>query len=157
LPFMEQNPTYNAINFSVSGRWGGPDSTDQIGSLYNGSTADCTGFGTMNATASAHQIESFLCPSGTEPASPTYFIFTPGGPTNAVGRFSYPINSGTNPITSPTGGGSLNGMVYIPTMQAGLVNAAGLAYNELPSGTGPAALMGVSGEAPIKIASFTDG
>ncbi len=156
LPFMEQNPTYNAVNFSVSGRWGGPDNTDQIGALFNGSTADCTGFGAMNATASAHQIESFLCPSDTELANLTFFIFTPGGAPNAVGRFSYPINSGTNPMTSASGG-TLNGMVYIPTMRAGIQNAAGFAMNELPNGPGPAALAGVSGEAPITIASFTDG
>jgi prepilin-type processing-associated H-X9-DG protein/prepilin-type N-terminal cleavage/methylation domain-containing protein len=156
LPYLEQQPTYNAINFSVSGRWGGPDNTDQIGALFNGSTADCTGFGTMNATASAHQIESFLCPSDTELANLTFFIFTPGGFANAVGRHSYPINGGTNPFSS-AGQGALNGMVYIPTMKAGLVNAAGFTMNELPNGPGPAALLNVTGETAIRIASFTDG
>jgi prepilin-type N-terminal cleavage/methylation domain-containing protein/prepilin-type processing-associated H-X9-DG protein len=156
LPYLEQQSIYNSINFNVSGRWGGPDTTDQIGGLFFGSTADCSGYGTMNATASANQITSFLCPSDTDLANLTFFTFYNGGPANAVGRHNYPINGGTNPFTS-AGGGALNGVVYIPTFARGIANAAGLSFSELPTGTGPAALANVQAEQTITIASFTDG
>jgi len=156
LPFLEQNAIYNAINFNVSARWGGVTGANANQNM-NGSTADCDTFGLMNASASANQITSFLCPSDTDLANLTYFVFQPGGGQQLVGRHNYPMNGGSNPFRSGTGGGELNGAVYIPSMKAGLINAAGLSHSELPSGTGPAALMNVSGEAPITIASFTDG
>jgi prepilin-type N-terminal cleavage/methylation domain-containing protein/prepilin-type processing-associated H-X9-DG protein len=157
LPYMEQNAIYNSTNFNVSGRWGGP-TTEDVGAdgTFNNSTADCSGYGTMNATASANQISSFLCPSDTDLANLTYFIFYPNGPQHLVGHYNYPINGGINPFRS-AGGGELNGIVYIPTFHAGLVNAAGLAFSELPSGSGPASLLGVTGEVPITIATITDG
>jgi prepilin-type processing-associated H-X9-DG protein len=67
------------------------------------------------------------------------------------------MNGGTNPFRGGAGGGSLNGVCYIPTFRAGLVNSAGLSNNELPSGPGPAALLNVSAEAPVTIASIVDG
>jgi len=154
LPFLEQNQIYNAINFSVGARWGAGDG-DIVGNM-NGSTADCDSWGLINATASANQITSFLCPSDTDLANLTYFVFRPGGGSQLVGRHNYPMNGGTNPLTGGTSG-SLNGVVYIPSFKAGLANAAGLSGNELPSGTGPASLMNVSAEAAVRIASFTDG
>jgi prepilin-type processing-associated H-X9-DG protein len=161
LPFLEQNQIYNAINFQFGARWGDGSGSDVPGRL-NGSTADCDTFGLNNATACANQITSFLCPSDTDLANLTYFIFTPGGVTQFVGRHNYPINAGSNPFRSPVvgtggGGGSLNGAVYIPGFQRGLSNAAGLSNSEMVSGTGPAALFNVQGDQPITIADFTDG
>ena len=57
----------------------------------NGSTADCDQFGLMNASAAGNQITSFLCPSDTDLANLTGFIFYPGGPMQLVGRLNYPI------------------------------------------------------------------
>jgi prepilin-type N-terminal cleavage/methylation domain-containing protein/prepilin-type processing-associated H-X9-DG protein len=156
LPFLEQNQIYNAINFSVSARWGGTSGQDIVGQM-NGSTADCDSFGLMNATAAGNQITSFLCPSDTDLANLTYFIFTPGGTNQLVGRHNYPMNGGTNPFRGGAGSGALNGVCYVPTMQAGLINAAGTSFNELPSGAGPASLKNVQGESAVTIASITDG
>jgi prepilin-type N-terminal cleavage/methylation domain-containing protein/prepilin-type processing-associated H-X9-DG protein len=155
LPFLEQNQIANAINYNVGPRWGGATGSDIVGNM-NGSTADCDTWGLINASATGNQITSFLCPSDTDLANLTYFIFRPGGPQQLVGRHNYPMNGGTNPFRS-TGGGALNGVCYIPTFQQGLNNAAGLSNSELPSGKGPAALLGVEGENPVTIAAITDG
>jgi prepilin-type N-terminal cleavage/methylation domain-containing protein/prepilin-type processing-associated H-X9-DG protein len=155
LPFLEQTQIYNAINFNVGPRWGAGDG-DIVGNM-NGSTADCDTWGLINATATGNQITSFLCPSDTDLANLTYFIFTKGGTAQLVGRHNYPMNGGTNPFRGGAGGGALNGVCYVPTFKAGLTNAAGLSNNELPSGPGPAALLNVSAESPVTIASITDG
>jgi len=161
LPFLEQNAIYNSINFNMGARWGDGSATNANQNL-NGSTADCDTFGLQNASASANQINSFLCPSDTDLANLTYFIFTPGGVTQYPGRHNYPINSGSNPFRSPvvaggTGGGQLNGAVYIPGFQRGLQNAAGLSNPEMVAGGGPGALFAVQGDQPITVADFTDG
>jgi prepilin-type N-terminal cleavage/methylation domain-containing protein/prepilin-type processing-associated H-X9-DG protein len=162
LPFLEQNTVYNAINFNMGARWGGFTGTDIPGTM-NGSTADCDTFGLINASASANQINSFLCPSDTDLANLTYFIFTPGGVTQYPGRYNYPINGGSNPFRAPvvsggTGGGQLNGAAYIPGFQRGLTNAAGIGHSEMVGGSPtPTALFNVQADQPITVADFTDG
>src|SRR5215470_15848082 len=133
LPFLEQNQIYNAINFNVGPRWGGTTGQDIVGQM-NGSTADCDTWGLINASATGNQISSFLCPSDTDLANLTFFIYVPGGGQQLVGRYNYPMNSGTNPFRGGAGSGALNGVCYIPTFKAGLVNAAGLSAIDLPSG-----------------------
>ncbi len=155
LPFLEQNQIYNAINFNVSARWGGTTGNDIVGNMF-GSTADCDTFGLMNASATGNQITSFLCPSDTDLANLTFFIFRSGGTSQLVGRHNYPMNGGTNPFRGGTSGAT-NGVCYVPTANAGLINAAGLSNSELPSGSGPAALLNVNAESPVKIASIVDG
>jgi prepilin-type N-terminal cleavage/methylation domain-containing protein/prepilin-type processing-associated H-X9-DG protein len=154
LPYLEQTQIYNAINFNVAPRWGAGDG-DIVGSM-NGSTADCDSWGLINATATANQINSFLCPSDTDLANLTYFIFVPNGPQNLVGRYNYPMNGGANPFRSANGG-ALNGPAYIPTFAAAVANAAGLSSPEMPSGGGPAAFGNLIADNPVSIAMFTDG
>jgi len=154
LPYLEQTQIYNAINFNVGPRWGG--GTAAVNASMNGSTADCSIWGLINASASANQINSFLCPSDTELANLTSFTFTPGGTPQLIGRYSYPMNGGTNPFRGG-GGGAVNGPAYHPTFKAGVVNAAGLSHSELPSGPGPAVLQNLQAESTVTIASFTDG
>jgi len=151
LPFLEQNAIYNAINFSVAARWGGSGS-DIVGSM-NGSTADCDEWGLINASASANQVTSFLCPSDTELSNLTFFIFAPGGASQLVGRHNYPMNGGTNPFVS----GSLNGAVYVPNWKAGVANAAGVKSPPERAAGAPSIIANLSAEAPVTIASFTDG
>jgi prepilin-type N-terminal cleavage/methylation domain-containing protein/prepilin-type processing-associated H-X9-DG protein len=153
LPFLEQNAIYNAINFNVGPRWGASGS--DIVSSMNSSTADCDQWGLINATATANQITSFLCPSDTDLANLTGFIFYPGGPMQLVGRFNYPSNSGTNVFRGSSG--VSNGVVYCPTATAGMANTAGVtATPEMAAGyTGP--LAGGSYEVPRTIATLTDG
>jgi prepilin-type N-terminal cleavage/methylation domain-containing protein/prepilin-type processing-associated H-X9-DG protein len=154
LPYLEQTQIYNAINTNVGPRWGSGDG-DIVGNM-NGSTADCDVWGLMNATATGNQITSFLCPSDVDLANLTYFRFVANGPTQLVGRYNYPMNGGSNPFRSANGG-QMNGPAYIPTLAAGVANAAGLSHPELPSGAGPAALQNLQGEAPVTMAAFTDG
>jgi prepilin-type N-terminal cleavage/methylation domain-containing protein/prepilin-type processing-associated H-X9-DG protein len=153
LPFLEQNSIYNAINFNVGPRWGAGDG-DIVGNM-NGSTADCDTWGLINASASGNQITSFLCPSDTDLANLTFFIFVPNGTQQLVGRHNYPMNGGTNPFST----NGFNGVAYFPTFYRGLLNTAGLSNNELPSGQGPAAFLQwqVQPEAPVDIAAITDG
>jgi prepilin-type N-terminal cleavage/methylation domain-containing protein/prepilin-type processing-associated H-X9-DG protein len=155
LPYLEQASMYNAINFDVGPRWGSGDG-NIVNSMF-GSTADCDVWGLINATATANQITSFLCPSDTQLSNLTFFRFSPSGNPQLVGRHNYPMNGGTNPFRSVNGGGQLNGPAYIPTFRAGAINAAGLSHPELPSGSGPAAMQSLEAEATVTMSSFTDG
>ena len=94
-PYLELNNIYNAMNWNFSER--GRRCLRCLGD--EGSTADCDPWGLINMTATANQIDSFLCPSDTGQANLTGFIFTQGGPQHAVGRYSYPFNAGLNPAT----------------------------------------------------------
>jgi prepilin-type N-terminal cleavage/methylation domain-containing protein/prepilin-type processing-associated H-X9-DG protein len=153
LPYLEQNSIYNAINFNVSARWGKGDG-DIVGNM-NGSTADCDTFGLMNASASANQINSFLCPSDTDLANLTYFIFTPGGTPQLIGRHNYPMNSGCNPLRggSPAG----NGVAYMPTFTASTKGKVFSACCEMPNGTDFGGLLGGNFDQAVGIQDITDG
>jgi prepilin-type N-terminal cleavage/methylation domain-containing protein/prepilin-type processing-associated H-X9-DG protein len=154
LPYLEQSAIYNSINFNMGARWGA--GTGDIINQMNNSTADCDTWGLINATAAGNQITSFLCPSDTDLANLTYFIYTPGGNPQLVGRHNYPPNGGTNPFS--LGGNASNGLVYVPTFAAS-TNPAGpfSACCEMPTGMGFGALAGGSFERPRTIASITDG
>jgi len=158
LPFLEFNQIYNAINFNVGPRWGdGSNTSITANGLMNLSTADCDSFGAINATASANQINSFLCPSDTELGSLQYFRFTPGGNAQLIGRYNYPINGGINPYTSLTTGES-TGIAYVPTWNLGCINPAGLSTFEMVGGTpSPPNGQNLNVEKPVSIASITDG
>ena len=155
LPFLEQNSIYNSINFNVSARWGAGNG-DIVGNM-NGSTADCDSWGLINASASGNQITSFMCPSDTELANLTGFIYYPGGGLQLVGRHNYPMNGGCNPLRGGTPGIS-NGVCYVPTAAASMIGAQGYsACCEMPPGGGFGALAGGSYESKVTIASITDG
>src|SRR5262249_33988017 len=84
LPFLEQNAIYNAINFNYGARWGGPGG--DLGASVNGSTADADLWGLSNASASANQINSFMCPSDTDLSNLTFFKYFPADTQHIVGR-----------------------------------------------------------------------
>ncbi len=138
LPYLEQNNIYNAMNWSMGERWGGPGG-DLGNPSANGGNADCDLWGMINGTATANQINSFLCPSDTGLANLTYFVFTPGGPQKAVGRHSYPYNTGLNPWTA-AGVGTVNGPAYYPNWSRNPGNGAG-----------------IQAQATVEVASFVDG
>jgi prepilin-type N-terminal cleavage/methylation domain-containing protein/prepilin-type processing-associated H-X9-DG protein len=155
LPYLEQNSIYNAINFNVSARWGAGNG--DIVSQMNGSTADCDSFGLINASASGNQVTSFLCPSDTDLANLTGFIYYPGGPMQLVGRHNYPMNGGTNPFRGGAVGAS-NGVCYVPTASKAFAGAQGYsACCEMPGAGGGGALVGGSYESKVTIASISDG
>jgi prepilin-type N-terminal cleavage/methylation domain-containing protein/prepilin-type processing-associated H-X9-DG protein len=153
LPYLEQNSIYNAINFNVSARWGGGQG-DIVGNM-NGSTADCDAWGLINASASANQISSFLCPSDTDLANLTYFIFTPGGTPQLIGRHNYPMNSGCNPLRG--GSPSSNGVAYMPTFTQSTKGTVFPACCEMPNGGGFGGLLGGNFDQAVGIQDITDG
>jgi prepilin-type N-terminal cleavage/methylation domain-containing protein/prepilin-type processing-associated H-X9-DG protein len=155
-PYLEQNAIYNAVNFNVSARWGASGS--DIVSSMNGSTADCDQFGLINASAAGNQVTSFLCPSDTDLANLTYFIFAPGGTSQLVGRHNYPMNAGTNPFRGGTSGAA-NGMCYVPTSTQAFAGAQGYGPGccEMPQPGGGGSLIGGSYDQKVSVASVTDG
>jgi prepilin-type N-terminal cleavage/methylation domain-containing protein/prepilin-type processing-associated H-X9-DG protein len=153
LPYLEQNSIYNAINFNFSARWGGGQG-DIVGTM-NGSTADCDVWGLINASASANQINSFLCPSDTDLANLTYFIFTPGGAPQLIGRHNYPMNSGCNPLRGGSAAG--NGVAYMPTFTASTKGTKFPACCEMPTGTDFGGLAGGNFDQAVGIQDITDG
>jgi prepilin-type N-terminal cleavage/methylation domain-containing protein/prepilin-type processing-associated H-X9-DG protein len=157
LPFLEQNAIYNAINFNVSARWGASGS--DIISQMNGSTADCDQWGLINATAAGNQVTSFMCPSDTDLANLTYFIYAPGGGQSLVGRGNYPMNGGSNPFRVAGSPGASNGVCYVPTAGAALIGAQGYGPGccEMPQAGQAVSLKGGQWEAPVTIASISDG
>ena len=89
MPYLEQNPTYNGINFLVGARWGPAGS---------GSDPDAGGsYSMINGTAITTQVSSFLCPSDPNPgrASNSQVIV---GQTNSpfTATCNYPSNFGLN-------------------------------------------------------------
>jgi len=91
LPYLEQQPVYNAINFNFNGRWGGgygnadaspPDNASGGADSLPQMTAICT------------QVKVFLCPSDPNPGASGTFIIN--GQTRPVGNGNYPINIGLN-------------------------------------------------------------
>ena len=147
LPFLEQQAMYNSVNFNVGERWMNPFGANlfrQPPFCPNGA-GDCADgdlWGAINATVTANQITSFLCPSDTELGNLTKIYFNGNG--QYIGRTSYPLNNGTNPFTG--GGGSLTGPFSFPTYaMRGAAASWGGAYTSIKA------------EAPVSLASFTDG
>jgi prepilin-type N-terminal cleavage/methylation domain-containing protein/prepilin-type processing-associated H-X9-DG protein len=154
LPFLEQNAIYNSINFNVAPRWGF-NGTCVVASM-NGSTANCDLWGLMNASAVGNQITSFLCPSDTDLANLTGFVFYPNGPMQLVGRFNYPSNSGASVFRGGPSGVS-NGVVFVPSATRSLANAGGITVYPEMGGGAIASLSGGSYEIPRDLALLTDG
>jgi prepilin-type N-terminal cleavage/methylation domain-containing protein/prepilin-type processing-associated H-X9-DG protein len=117
LPFMEQQPLYNAINWNFGARWSDGDS------IYaDGNPPDISAAGGADSipqmTVLVTSIASFLCPSDGNPGASGQFSV--GGAAKTVGACSYPNNIGLNRyITNATapGNGSwkINGPNYVAT------------------------------------------
>ena len=92
LPFMEQAPLYNAMNWYYGARW-------SDGNLYyvdNNPPDNATGGADSipQMTVLVSVITSFLCPSDTQPGSSGTFYL--GGQNKRVGTYNYPSNIGLN-------------------------------------------------------------
>jgi prepilin-type processing-associated H-X9-DG protein len=143
LPHLEQQNIYNSMNFDVGDRWGA--NQGQLADVGFNSTAWGGDYGRINATATANQIGSFLCPSDIEIANADGFRFQQNGPMQLIGRFNYPYNIGLNPCTGTTGG-RVTGPAYFP----GALGHA--AFGALTLLTGR-----IDAERPVDIATFKDG
>jgi prepilin-type N-terminal cleavage/methylation domain-containing protein/prepilin-type processing-associated H-X9-DG protein len=86
LPFLEQQPLYNAINFSFGSRWSGAVDPDPAAGGLNS---------VINGTVVTAQVASFLCPSDGEPgrAGNSQIIVGQLGAKNTA-ICSYPSNLG---------------------------------------------------------------
>jgi prepilin-type N-terminal cleavage/methylation domain-containing protein/prepilin-type processing-associated H-X9-DG protein len=134
LPYLEQAPDYNSINFMygvrgiwvVGGSWDDPQNDDNWSGDY----------GRSNKTANTTYVSAFLCPS--DPNNGGNNTVLVNGQTKLVCTTDYYWNVGLSRFFN---GGIVNGPSYSP----GAVD-----YNVVPSGQFAAPKV-------IKIASFTDG
>ncbi len=123
LPYMEQQPAYNALNFAFGARWNynfaGPDPTNIDGG--NGG-ADSL----FQMTVLVMQISSFLCPSDNAPGSSSTFLIN--GQNRLVGSHNYSSNIGLNrrinnaPVTGSGNAGNWqeNGPGYLASTWDGI-------------------------------------
>ena len=123
LPYMEQTPLYNSINWSFGARWTDGDNfypSTAPNPPDNGASGGGDALTQMTVLVSV--VNSFLCPSDGNPgASGAYNI---NGQNKLVGSFSYPSNIGLN--RRQTGGinnsWSLNGPNYVASSWDNAVN-----------------------------------
>jgi len=86
LPYMEQQPLYNAVNFQVTAIWNGPGSGNNSNAPYNIDGAF------INSTVGMTRVASFVCPSDGN---------VPGGGSQPQGPgVSYANNEGLNRYNS---------------------------------------------------------
>jgi prepilin-type N-terminal cleavage/methylation domain-containing protein/prepilin-type processing-associated H-X9-DG protein len=92
LPFMEQQPLFNAINWNFGARWSDGDTVYTDTNPPDGANAGADAMPQMTVLVSV--VSSFLCPSDGNPG--TSGTFSVGGRSKLVGSFSYPVNIGLN-------------------------------------------------------------
>jgi prepilin-type N-terminal cleavage/methylation domain-containing protein/prepilin-type processing-associated H-X9-DG protein len=123
LPYMEQQPAYNALNFAFGARWNynfaGPDPTNIDGGSGGADSL-------FQMTVLVMQISSFLCPSDNAPGSSSTFLIN--GQNRLVGSHSYSSNIGLNrrinnaPVTGSGNAGNWqeNGPGYLASTWDGI-------------------------------------
>ncbi len=121
LPFMEQGPLYNAINWDFGARWSDGDAVYTDHNPPDGATGGNDSIPQMTVLVTT--IFSFLCPSDSNPGSSGTFAV--GGLNKLVGASNYPCNIGLN--RRITGGKSdsswkLNGPNYVASTWDSTVN-----------------------------------
>jgi len=93
LPYLEQQATYNAINWNFGSRWSDGDTI-----FTDGNPPDVNAAGGNDSivqyTALCQQISSFLCPSDANLGASGMFSFN--GAQRLVGSTNYPSNVGLN-------------------------------------------------------------
>src|SRR5262249_30469109 len=90
LPYLEQGPTYNAINFTFGARWG-PKADFWDGSTNDGAPYQ---YDPIQPTVIGTTINSFLCPS--DPMTGNLGTIGVGGTSKVIGVLNYPANFGLN-------------------------------------------------------------
>ena len=122
LPYLEQAPLYNAINWSFGAR--GSDG-DAVYTDHNPPDDANGGSDSMpQMTVLVTTITAFLCPSDGNPGSSGTFLV--GGESMLVGASNYPCNIGLNRrITGgrPDASWKLNGPNYVASSWDNTVNA----------------------------------
>ncbi|WP_165231914.1 DUF1559 family PulG-like putative transporter [Aquisphaera insulae] len=97
LPYMEQGTLYNAINWNFGARWddgnNGYYPKDPVGNPPDDGAA-MGGMAIPQMTVLVTMINSFLCPSDTNPGGSGKMVVN--GTSKLVGTFNYPVNIGLN-------------------------------------------------------------
>jgi prepilin-type N-terminal cleavage/methylation domain-containing protein/prepilin-type processing-associated H-X9-DG protein len=122
LPYMEQGPLYNAINWSFGARWSDGDVVYNDPNPPDGAAGGRDSIPQMTVLVTT--ISSFLCPSDGNPGSSGTFVV--GGLHRLVGASNYPANIGLNRrITGgrPDVSWKLNGPNYVASNWDNTVNA----------------------------------
>jgi prepilin-type N-terminal cleavage/methylation domain-containing protein/prepilin-type processing-associated H-X9-DG protein len=115
LPYLEQQPAYNAINWSFGARGSDGDSVYSTRNPPDNASGGNDSIPQM--TVLTLQIAVFLCPSDSNPGSSgTFFV---GGVNRLVGASNYPCNIGLNRRLS---GWKINGPNYVASNWDGTVN-----------------------------------
>jgi prepilin-type processing-associated H-X9-DG protein len=137
LPYLEQQTTYNAINWSFGARWSDGDS------VYSDSgTIDINAAlgndGIPQITVFTMQIQTFLCPSDTMNPGASGLV-TLNGTARLIGSFNYPSNVGLNRyINQPTW--QENGPGYVITNWDTILIQRQVSINTFTDGTSNTAI-----------------
>ena len=111
LPYLEQQPLYNAWNLSLSARWDGSSGWG-ITQSFNGD-GDPRDGQIVQATVICTHINTFICPSdpypGTGQTGNSWAVPVPWV-LGLTGSSNYPINGGLNRRSNP--GWRPNGVAY---------------------------------------------
>ncbi|MGC8640737.1 MAG: DUF1559 domain-containing protein [Isosphaeraceae bacterium] len=121
LPFMEQTPLYNAINWNFGARWSDGDRVYRDENPPD--NADGGSDSIPQMTVLVATIASFLCPSDNNPGSSGTFRM--GGTNSRVGASNYACNIGLNRRLTggvPDGNWQLNGPNYVASSWDRTVN-----------------------------------
>jgi prepilin-type N-terminal cleavage/methylation domain-containing protein/prepilin-type processing-associated H-X9-DG protein len=152
LPYMEQQAAYNAINWAFGARWTDGSNVGYAGANPPDIDAAGGGYGMVQFTVLCMQINSFLCPSDSNPGATGRY--TVNGQTRTVGSSNYPYNIGLNRrltggkdkswrINGPQylcgtwDGAMVGGTVTLSTFQDGTSNTAIFSEWVKSSGGGP--------------------
>ncbi len=128
LPYMEQAPLYNSINWNFGARW---SDGDTVYSDVNPPDINAAGGSDSipQCTVLVQTISSLLCPSDSNRGGVGQFAI--GGMARTVGSFSYPANIGLNRritgnslgMTPVDSSWKLNGPNYVASSWDNAVNA----------------------------------
>jgi prepilin-type N-terminal cleavage/methylation domain-containing protein/prepilin-type processing-associated H-X9-DG protein len=120
LPYLEQQASYNSLNWSFGVRWSDGDTVNTDANPPDQNAAGGAD-SIVQYTVLCQTINSFLCPSDSNPGATGAFLIN--GTGKLVGSNSYPANIGlnrrinnlSNPTNANSGDWHLNGPNYIGT------------------------------------------
>jgi len=127
LPYMDNKPVYDNLNFACNPMWGGVGSDGgSVGTSYFGGDAKpADNWGIVNTTAHSTRVKAFLCPSDDQPGNN-------GGFPNA-GVSNYTNNLGADRYITNW---RPNGISYTPSVWDGALNEpGGITINGISDGT----------------------
>jgi prepilin-type N-terminal cleavage/methylation domain-containing protein/prepilin-type processing-associated H-X9-DG protein len=121
LPYLEQGPLYNAINWNFGARWSDHDTVYTDTNPPDNASGGSDSIPQMTVLVAV--ISAFLCPSDGNPGSSGVFFV--GGASRRVGASNYACNIGLNRrITggAPDASWKLNGPNYVASSWDSAVN-----------------------------------